>query len=80
MSQAFTNLVLQELLTFKTLQPHYDLSFAACSVHNGCLNLSHDDILLGEQKSQEAGDEEAVANSRGPADPIHLRLHISTHK
>ena len=74
-----TNPVLEGLLAFKALQPHPNLSIVACSVHNRCLHLSHDDILLGKQKSQEAGDDEAVANSGGPADPIHLRLSMRAH-
>ena len=74
-----TNPVLEGLLAFKALQPHPNLSIVACSVHKHCLNLSHDDILLGKQKSQEAGDDEAVANSGGPADPIHLRLSMRAH-
>ena len=73
-----TSSVLERLLAFKALQPHYDLSLAVCSLRYQCLGLSHDDILLGEQKPQEAGDEEAVANSGGPANPIHLRLRIGT--
>ena len=40
--------VLEGLLAFKALQPHYDLSFVARSVHNRCLHLSHDHILLGK--------------------------------
>ena len=66
-----TSSVLEGLFAFKALQPHLDRSLVACRVHNCCLNLSHDDILLGEQKSEEAGDEDTIANQGGPADPIH---------
>ena len=64
--------VLFGFFTFRTLQPHCDLCFVACSVHDHCLDLSHDHILLGEQKPQEAGNEEAIANRSGPAKSIHL--------
>jgi len=65
------------LFGFKALQPHLDRSLVACRVHNCCLNLSHDDILLGEQKSEEAGDEDTIANQGGPADPIHPRVFFT---
>ena len=65
-------MVLERFFTLNALQAHYDLSLVTHSLRNHSLDLSHDEILLGEQKAQEAGDEETVANGSRPANPIHL--------
>ena len=72
------HVVLERFFTLRTLQAHCDLSLVTHSLRHHSLDLSHDQILLCEQKPQEAGDEEAVANGSGPANPIHLSFNRET--